>query len=88
MVLVHSGGNLDLTINGQIVAPRRLPLASDIFPPYLDEEAIKRRPKKENCGIFDINPQLLQVGANEISLTNQSGLEQTIDRFDLGLFYE
>jgi len=88
MVLVHSGGNLDLTINGQIVAPRRLPLASDIFPPYLDEEAIKRQPKKENCGIFDINPQLLQVGANEISLTNQSGLEQTIDRFDLGLFYE
>jgi len=86
MILAHFGRNLDLTINGQSVTSRSLPLASDIFPPYLDEDSIKRQPKREDCGIFDINPKLLLVGENEIRLTNQSEQEQTVNRFDLGLW--
>jgi len=87
MILIDFGRDLELAINGQSVTARRLPLASDIFPPYLDEDAIKRQPKNEDCGTFDINPKLLRVGENEIQLTNQSGQEQIIDRFDLGLWY-
>jgi hypothetical protein len=59
---------------------------------------IKRQPKREDCGIFDINPKLfasltdgfafrLRVGENEMRVTNQSGQEQTVNRFDLGLWY-
>jgi hypothetical protein len=40
MILAHFGRNLDLTINGQSVISRSLPLASDIFPPYLDEDSM------------------------------------------------
>jgi len=87
MILVHFGRNFELTIGGQPVASRRLPLASNIFPPYLEEELIERQPKKEDCGIFDIKPNLLRVGENDIRLTNQSGQEQTVDRLDLGMWY-
>jgi hypothetical protein len=86
VILVHSGGDIALEINGnatdEFPSSRR---RSEIFVEYIDHNC-EHRPAKEDCRIFRLNTDLLKTGENTIGIVNKAGIDLEIGRVNLGIW--
>lgn len=86
MILVHSGGDIALKINGE--ATDELPASrrrSEIFVEYIDHDS-EHRPTKADCRVFRPNAKSLKAAENVIDIHNKAGTELQIGRINLGLW--
>ena len=93
MVLVHSHGDVTLTVNGVPARPRvNAPEPSgkhrtEIFLEFVDQYRNQgARPLPENCRTFLVDAAALRVGANELAFTNATDHELELERVNLGLW--
>jgi hypothetical protein len=86
LLLVHSGGDVSLAVNG--VPGRPLPQLSrsEIFGEYVDQAVAGRRPAKENCRVFQADPSALTAGLNKIALVNATDKTLSVERVNLGVW--
>jgi hypothetical protein len=85
--LVHSGGDISLSLNGQSLPELPHHRRSELFVEYTGQEApSEHRPPKEACRVFWAHPSLLRAGANSLTVRNASDRDLEIKRVNLGLW--
>jgi len=88
LVLVHSGGDLALKVNGQDAQEHHLLRCAELFVEYIPQEdqSPLQRPRSQDCRFFQVAPAALQVGANTLKLFNTSNRDLEIERINLGIW--
>jgi len=87
LLIAADGVGLQPTVNGQKLARPRSKRPPNIFPPFLTERVIPREPAKDHGHVYRLSPQILRSGPNILSFTNASDSKLTIERVDLGFWY-
>ncbi len=97
LLLVHSYGDISLTVNGNDAVsvrfgmPYRSLYRNAIFmnsgaPPHLKPVEQLETMDSDNCRVMKIDPYMLKPGANKLRVGNLSGRELEIERLHLGLW--
>jgi hypothetical protein len=86
LVLVHSGGDVTLSVNGKRSDELAFLRRSELFPEYVPHAQHDRRPKNEDCRVFNVPVGTLRVGENRLAFENVSNTELRLERVNLGLW--
>ena len=88
LVLVHSGGDVALAVNGQVVPELTCLRPAELFVEHIDNQHgfDRYRPGPGECRVFQPPTSLLRAGANRLRLTNKRGTDLEIRRVNLGLW--
>ncbi len=86
LVLVHGGGDLGCSLNGQPLAELPYLRRTELFVEYRDEALKAHWPAAADCRLFQAEPSLLRPGENHLLLNNSAGAELELRRVNLGLW--
>ena len=65
----------------------RMPRASNLLLAHMNEDILSREPQPDECRLFDLDPDVLRAGENEVAVSNRTDAALTLTRFDLALWY-
>jgi len=86
-LLIASGADVQPSFNGTRLSPHWKATSGNLFPAYVEADALKREPAADQCRLYLIPPSLLKPGINTLTLTNPASADTTVTRVDLGLWY-
>lgn len=86
LLLVHSGGDCAVLLNGQPLQELSMLRRAELFPEFVPHNQQHRRPRNEDCRVFEVYPGLLHAGENRWTFQNLEGVERILDRVNLGIW--
>jgi hypothetical protein len=86
LFLIVCNGNYQFSVNGyETLEPRKV-VSGSIFMTFMDQDALNREPKAENCKSFIVPTEHIHAGENILSIMNTGNETLTVYRIDLGLW--
>ncbi|MCC6443164.1 MAG: alpha-galactosidase [Armatimonadetes bacterium] len=81
LLLAQSGGDIRMAVNGHRAKEDPALRHAELFLEYAE-----KRPDKENCRVFRIDPEALRPGPNRLRLANAAPGDLTVERINLGIW--
>jgi len=86
LVLVHSGGDIALSVNGEATTELSFLRRAELFPEFVPHALHHQRPKNEESRVFHVPVEVLRPGDNHLRFENISNAKLQLQRVNLGLW--